>query len=803
MVVDQTLESQKASASGSFQIKTGMYIGDGLDDRSITGLGFAPDFVFIKDEGVTGADGILFRTSVMTAEQTAKFEQEADLTTNAIQALESDGFQIGTNADVNTLNIAYYYVAFGGSDCSATGIFCVGSYTGNGTSQSITSVGFQPDIVMIKRSGASPGVFKTSDMAPNTTGRLNSAIDDTVGQIVQSLDAIGFTVGNNATVNTDTNTYWYIAFKKTAGKIESGTYTGDAVDNREITSANNAGLTFQPNFVMVKATSATAPYVNITENYGDRSFPATDAASSPDVIQKLLSTGGFQVGSGAAPSANQSGVNHHYLVFGGVDPNPPGTGTFQFASGSYTGNVTARSITGLGFKPDLVIIKTYTNGASAVFKTPDMKGETTGYIAVVTGNLATGVITSLDTDGFSLGTSTVVNNTGVDYEWQAFGNAYNLETRSGGGDFVIGTYVGTGVTDAYINSLPFQPAFVFTKRSGAVAAFKTSAHTGQVTSYLSATADGATEIIKELNPNGFTVGTGGSANTAGSIYYFFAFKDNPNMSIGTYTGNGADNRDITSIGFQPDLVWIKRTTNIAGVQRSANLIGDLTQYFGNTANVADRIQSLLSNGFQLGTATEVNANTGSYYYVAWKTPVAGSLDLDFVDAGGTPVISPSLAMSSIDYMGMFQTSSGTLGTSSEKMRVNNSTSVAPWTVSIAATSGSTAVWDSGTHQYDFNDATPDAVDGGDTDSVGGRMTIDPTTAIITPKSGCTNTGVSLASGSAFAESSTDSITLVSASGSAETNCYWDITDISIEQTIPAGQAQGTYNLSMTATIVAY
>ena len=792
-----------ASATGGFQIKTGIYVGDGTDDRSITGLGFTPDFVFIKDEGTAGSDGILFRTSVMTAEQTAKFESEVDLTSNAIQALESDGFQIGTYLDVNNLNTVYYYTAFGGSDCSDTGVFCVGTYTGNGTSQSITSVGFQPDIVMIKRSGASPGVFKTSSMNSDTTGSLTTGTDFIGSAYISSLDSLGFTVGNNATVNTNLNTYWYIAFKKSPGKIESGTYIGDAVDGREITASDNAGLTFEPNLVFIKETSTAVPYFNITENYGDRSTPATDAASSADVIQKLLPAGGFQVGSGTAPSANQSGFNYHYLVFGGATANPPGTGTFQFASGSYTGNVTARSITGIGFKPDLVFIKS-SAAVGGVFKTSHMKGEATGYVATTTANIVTGAITSLDSDGFSLGVSTVVNNTGVDYEWQAFGNAYDLEKRSGGSDFVIGTYVGTGITNAYINSLPFQPAFVFTKRSAAVAAFKTSVHTEQVTSYLSATNDTATEVIKELNSNGFTLGTGGSANVVGSIYYYFAFKDNANMSIGTYTGNGSDDRDFTTVGFQPDLVWIKRTTNIAASQRSSNLIGDISQYFTAGANVNNRIQSLLSNGFQLGTGNEVNQNTGIYYYIAWKTPVVnpGSLDVSIIDSNEDEVISPFLAMDDVDFINMSQLSNGVLGTVDQKIRIQNTTANPAWSVSIAATSGSTALWNSGTHQYDFNDNAQSATDGADSDSVGGQMSLNPTVGTITPQSGCTTTGVSLGSLASFVEGSQDSITLISASGSAETNCYWGVTGITVEQSIPGSQNQGVYTLPMTLTIVA-
>jgi hypothetical protein len=63
-------------------------------------------------------------------------------------------------------------------------------------------------------------------------------------------------------------------------------------------------------------------------------------------------------------------------------------------------------------------------------------------------------------------------------------------------------------------------------------------------------------------------------------------------------------------------------------------------------------------------------------------------------------------------------------------------------VTLAATSGPTSLWSAGTPKYDFNDPTASAVDGGDTDSFGGRLTVDPSVGTLTPQSGCSNTGVS-------------------------------------------------------------
>src|SRR5690606_1739333 len=102
------------------------------------------------------------------------------------------------------------------------------------------------------------------------------------------------------------------------------------------------------------------------------------------------------------------------------------------------------------------------------------------------------------------------------------------------------------------------------------------------------------------------------------------------FDVGVYRGNGADNRSITSVGFQPDLVWTKKygATARAAALRPSDLAGDSAQQFTATANAANKIQALEAAGFQVGTDTSVNENGATtafdYYYAAWKIPSAPS-----------------------------------------------------------------------------------------------------------------------------------------------------------------------------------
>ena len=182
-----------------------------------------------------------------------------------------------------------------------------------------------------------------------------------------------------------------------------------------------------------------------------------------------------------------------------------------------------------------------------------------------------------------------------------------------------------------------------------------------------------------------------------------------------------------------------------------------------------------------------------------------SLNVDIVNASNASVGSPSISMSSIFSSVDCQTSTGTFGTASEKVRVTNTTTNEKWSLSIAATGGATTNWSSGLNTYDFNDgsgAPAGCADGGDADSLAGQLSINPSVSTMTPKFGCVNTNITLGSSSSFAQGVTDSITLATAAASAYYDCYWDITGITTSQAIPDLTPPGTYNLSLTLTTVA-
>jgi hypothetical protein len=206
--------------------------------------------------------------------------------------------------------------------------------------------------------------------------------------------------------------------------------------------------------------------------------------------------------------------------------------------------------------------------------------------------------------------------------------------------------------------------------------------------------------------------------------------------------------------------------------------------------------------FRVAKTGTGSAKTQTIYAVyADVTYTAGSMSVDIVDSGGSSVASPSVSFGNVQLMFQCQSATGTLGASAQKIRVTNTTSNGNWTLSISATSGSTALW--GT-TYDFNDSSGSPAgcsDGADADSRAGQLTLNPSAGTVTPQSGCVSTGVSKGSSAAFAEGSLNSITLLTAA-SSQTSCYYDLTGVSLTQKVPSETAVGSYTINMTITITA-
>lgn len=185
----------------------------------------------------------------------------------------------------------------------------------------------------------------------------------------------------------------------------------------------------------------------------------------------------------------------------------------------------------------------------------------------------------------------------------------------------------------------------------------------------------------------------------------------------------------------------------------------------------------------------------------------GTLIVDIVDESYVSVVSPAVSMSTEDFSFTCHASTGTLGTTTERLYVINPDSAdSGWSLTIAP-SDPTDLWTGTAGTFDFNDSTSaGCLDGADTDSYGGQLTIDPAVSTLTVGScsSCNTTGVSKGSSAAFIEGVNDSITLLTADASASDVGDILLTGVSISQTLPGEQSAGndySINLMLTVTVL--
>lgn len=250
-------------------------------------------------------------------------------------------------------------------------------YTGNGSTQSITGVGFQPDWIAIKRRNAASGT-QNMDSVRGAAKKLawnETSAEESPGNILSSFDSDGFSVGNSAAVNGSSDTFvawnWKAgtSFTNDASSTGIGTIDSTGSFNNDsgfsIVSYSGTGgagtikhgLSTAPSMIIVKVrTGRTSDWLVYHKGI------ASDAQT--DCIKLNESGASFDeatIWNDTAPTSSVFSV--------GTEDTVSGSGNtfiaYCFAEkkgyskfGSYVGNgSTDGTYVHLGFSPAFVIIK--------------------------------------------------------------------------------------------------------------------------------------------------------------------------------------------------------------------------------------------------------------------------------------------------------------------------------------------------------------------------------------------------------------------------------------------------------------
>ena len=345
--------------------------------------------------------------------------------------------------------------------------------------------------------------------------------------------------------------------------------------------------------------------------------------------------------------------------------------TINFNTVTYTGNVDesssngSQAITGVGFQPDWIWIKPYIMGYAAGSHnvTDSVRGAGKSIFPDLTGaeydygtNANGGAVISIDSDGFTLGGASQVNedsNTYVSWNWLAGGSTssnsdgsitttVSANTTAG---FSIVSYTGTGSNATIGHSLGIAPKMIIVKkRNGSSSWLVYNKNIGNnKLLYLNGTqAEVSTDatFMQNTDPTSsvFTVGTWGDINGSSDTYIAYCFAEKKGYSkFGSYPGTGDADGPFVYTGFKPAWLMIKNS----GRASTSWTIYDNKRPGYNSDNayilaeqqdneLSDKDIDLLSSGFKpLLSNNAVNTDGDSYIYMAFA-------ECPFVNSKGVP-----------------------------------------------------------------------------------------------------------------------------------------------------------------------
>ena len=227
------------------------YTGTGAAN-SISSLGFSPDLVWIKNRGTTTSHAIYDTTRGAQSQLSSDTTGDQVTSSSGLTSFDSNGFTIGTSTLVNTSGTQY--VAWGWDESSQSGLDVV-SYTGNGSNRTIShNLGVAPKMIIVKArttAGADQGwpvwhasISNTTYLTLSTTSGTATGTD--YWNSTSPTSSV-FSLGTNASVNANNDTYIAYCFAEIEGYSKFGSYTGNAS-----TDGPFVWCGFRPKWILVR-----------------------------------------------------------------------------------------------------------------------------------------------------------------------------------------------------------------------------------------------------------------------------------------------------------------------------------------------------------------------------------------------------------------------------------------------------------------------------------------------------------------------------------------------------------------------
>jgi len=709
------------------------YTGNG-GTQGIEGVGFEPDFVWIKERSATSDHGLFDSVRGVGKSLKSNTTASEQTQTDSLTSFDSNGFSLGDNTevgpDINYTSgsnyVAWCWDAGTGSAVSntdgsitstvkanTTNGFSIVSYNSNASGQDTVGHGLTstPEMIITKsRDGStfSWSVFHKDISTDNTKYlRLNLANGTTSystiwGAALPTSSVFGITSGGAVEASDACIAY---CFHSVSGYSDIGSYTGTGASGNAVTTG------FRPAFVMIKRTDNTGNWV-IHDNTRDVVNPinaglyANTADSENTGWDISFTNTGFTLDT-TGTWENASGGSYIYLAFADTRD-----ATFFGDTSGNGNNWTPNALN----NTDVVLDSPVTGGNFSVMNPLDDTGVNTSEgnlkvtpssdFKIIQGTIACnknyfegrfvsgggGSIQDMDFGVYaSNGNFTRINGNGSIYK---DGSLVSSNTAYGVGDIVgIAVDVPSGTIQFYRNGTANGSAATVNTTDEYLPHFRgANARVGHLN--FGQDSSFAGNETPQGNTDGNGVGdfyyappSGYLALTTGNLPTPTITAPDEYFNTVLYAGDDTTSNAITGVGFQPDFTWIKaRNTGVLShglfdSVRGANktLFSDVT----NAENSAVVFPSFDSDGFTVSDAGG-NWTNDSFNYVAWNW-LAGGTAVSNTDGSITSQVSANIdaGFSVVGYTGN-NTSGSTIGhgltSAPEMIIVKNRSQADKWAV---------------------------------------------------------------------------------------------------------------------------
>jgi len=329
--------------NGEEYFNTVLWTGDASSDKSISGVGFQPDWVWAKNRSDSNDNqvidsnrgaGKILRTNSNGAELT----RSSDVGAGGLQNFESDGFDVhatSTNTNLNDngeLNVGWCWKANGGTTSSnsdgditatvqanTTAGFSIMTWTSNNADNQTIGhgLGAAPEVFWVKIRDATGSwycYFKeagaTHYLSLNSTG---ARVDNVIWGDTHPTSSV-ITVDTNS-LSGSTPTVVSYAFKQIQGYSKFGSYTGNGNADGPFVYTG-----FKPAWLLFKQSSASGENWRIFDNkrspfnqVDDHLFASSNSVENDETGCDFLSNGFKWKNSDAHQNGN--GATYVYMAF--------------------------------------------------------------------------------------------------------------------------------------------------------------------------------------------------------------------------------------------------------------------------------------------------------------------------------------------------------------------------------------------------------------------------------------------------------------------------------------------------------